>query len=169
MSYRPLFLLLLLSMATAAWAQGGIRVIVYNFEQVMDGGDLEQHFGLGYDQDLDERLSLNFSARISDDTWAMNYRTAYHFSDVESTSFYFGPTVGVRSISSTRDNLLLVPVGLRMGVRGGLAKFYMDAYAGIGYNIGSGKPLTEGARNYAIQAPFCFGVDFGWGWEGDPR
>jgi hypothetical protein len=163
---RPLLFLLLAAGATTAWAQGGIRLIVYNFEPVMDGGPVEQHFGLGYDQDLADRLSLGISARAGQDTWTVNYRTAYHFSDAGSTSFYFGPTVGVRSISSTRDDLLLVPVGLRMGVRGGLARFYADAYAGIGYNIGSGKPLTEGARDHAFQAPFCFGVDFGWGWDG---
>ena len=59
---------------------------------------------------------------LDNNSIVVNYRSAYHFSDNDRGSFYFGPSVGVRKFSEDGAPLL-IPVGLRMGVRGGLARF----------------------------------------------
>lgn len=142
-------------------------MIVYNFEPVLEGGRVEQHFGIGYDQDLNERLSIGATFRMSETAnWVVNYRSAYHFSDASSTSMYFGPTVGLRQVTNElADTKMLVPLGFRWGVRGGLRRFYADLYVGGQYNVGSSQPMDDRARTSVRPLTFCAGLDFGWGWD----
>ena len=154
--------------ANAIQAQGGIRGIFWNAEPVVVGFQEDAFsYGLGYDHDLNDRLSLGVSMRFlpSVEGWVLTYRSAYHFADNESSSFYLGPTLGVRSLL---DNGTQIPFGIRIGVRGGLEKFYADLYVGAHYNVGaSGRSSSDprGVRDLR-QGSFCVGLDLGWGWAG---
>ncbi len=156
-------------MMHGAQAQGGIRVIPWSYEPLVEGGSIEAHFGLGYDQDLNERLSLLLTARLTVDAgWVVNYRSAFHFSDNGSSSFYMGPTIGVRSVGDT-DRATIFPAGLRFGLRGGLERFYADLYAGVHVNLGANRTVMLAYDNWPQDlrtTSFCFGLDLGWGWAG---
>ncbi|MCB0769736.1 MAG: hypothetical protein KDC00_04950 [Flavobacteriales bacterium] len=158
---------------TLACAQGGIRLIVYNYEPLFEGGSLAAHYGIGYDHDLNERVSSAWTARLDpgNDSYVLNYRSAYHFSDNDRGSFYFGPSVGVRRFT-VEGSPTLMPVGLRAGVRGGLERFYADLYAGFQYNAGSGKSFSETGQYAGVDlraATYTIGLDFGWGWARNTR
>lgn len=58
--------------------------------------------GIGHDHDMNDRLPLGLSLRVipSIQGWLVNYRSAFHFSDNKSASFYMGPTIGKRSLGS---------------------------------------------------------------------
>lgn len=153
-----------------AQAQGGIRAILWNYEPLFEEpAGAEAQFGLGHDRDLNERMSLNVSFMlVSEGGWMASYRSAYHFSDNDASSFYIGPTVGVRNVD-VHGGMLVFPMGMRMGVRGGLERFYADLYAGAHINVGAGKrPLTETGMGYydLRTGSFCVGLDLGWGWAG---
>ena len=164
---RWLFAALLVCAVASVYAQGGMRLIVYNYEPVFEDAGLVAHYGIGYDHDLNERVSSAFSFRLAPeiDSYVVNYRSAYHFSDNDRGSFYFGPTVGVRTFTGG-DGPTLVPIGLRMGIRGGLERFFADVYAGFQYNAGAGKPVSDadGADVSANAATYVIGFDVGWGW-----
>ncbi len=147
-------------------AQGGIRLIIWNYEPIYRN-EISQHFGIGYDQDLNDRLSLGLQGRIGTDgdTWAINYRSAYHMAENTSGSAYFGPIVGFRHFKELEKNIY--PVGLRFGVRGGLERFYADLHAGVQYNVGAGS-VSIGDGRYTTglaTATYCIGLDRGWGWD----
>lgn len=93
----------------------------------------------------------------------LQYRSQYHFMDNDGTSLYLGSTVGFRMVRQlieyqelvavpfgsdyyrTRNNEgtgVLVPIGLRLGVRGPLDGGYGDAYVCLGYNAGSSDPFS---------------------------
>lgn len=170
-SLRFVFGVWLLLVASIASAQGGIRLILWNYEPVLDDPAGESHFGVGYDADLNDRVSCGIGYRTTlgqTGGWAINYRSAYHFSDNTDASFYFGPTVGVRKVDD-RERTTLFPVGFRMGVRGGLERFYADLYVGGHYNLGAGDPVLYERTLYPqdiLRTSFCAGLDLGWGWEG---
>lgn len=159
-----------------ASGQGGIRLIIWNYEPVLVSSDAfvdGQHLGVGYDQDLNHRLSFGIQFRMNTGVsrgWVANYQSAFHFNDNSSGSFYFGPNIGVRSIPGP-DAKVLVPIGARIGVRGGLERFYADLHAGVQYNIGGGQPLyiDRGGVVDLRTGSFCFGLDLGWGWEPSRR
>ena len=166
--------LIAFTIASSAIAQGGVRLIVWNYEPIFaEGGfDRMSHIGVGFDHDLNDRLSMGLDGRIglaySANSWVVEYRSAFHFADTESASAYFGPTLGVRSISG-EDAKTVVPLGFRIGVRGGLERFYADLYAGVKYYVGgSGRvTLNDGAGEVDLRSgTFCVGLDLGWGWEG---
>jgi len=155
-----------LLIASAAQAQGGIRGIFWNVEPITAGLQNDAFsYGLGYDQDLSDRTSLGFSMRFFSGLqgWALTYRSAYHFSDNESSSFYMGPTFGVRSLGNFG---MQVPIGMRVGVRGGLERFYADLYAGAHFVAGKSGRVVSDAGGIADlrQGSFCVGLDLGWGW-----
>jgi len=157
-----------LALSLAAQAQGGIRAILLNYEPVATGfGDEVVHYGLGYDADLNDRLSMRVQWRTAPalSSWVLNYHSNYHFSDNESSSFYMGSTIGVRMVGGA-DGATLVPVGMRMGVRGGLEGFYADLYIGGHYNVGGGGRVmleNRGAADLRTLS-FCGGLDIGFGW-----
>jgi len=158
---------LALLFANAACAQGGIRIIIWNLEPVEEN-DMDGHYGLGYDHDLNDRLSLAVTARyaVNSESVVLNYWSAYHFSDNSSTSFYLATMAGLRMFREDGYGVQ-VPLGFRLGVRGGLEKFYVDVYAGVHYSVGSnGRVLSDnGFRSIDLrQNSFCLGLDLGFGW-----
>lgn len=157
----------------AAQGQGGIRFIFLNNEPVSTGFNADfQHYGLGYDGDLNDRLSMGVQMRYSPgaSSWVLNYQSSYHFSDNESSSFYMGPNIGIRSVGGS-DKATLVPLGMRMGVRGGLQGFFADLYVGGLYNFGGGgRSETEQVGIADLRTTsFCAGLDLGFGWAGKKR
>ena len=120
--------------------------------------------------------------------YAIQYRSQYHFSDHYSTSAYIGSTLGVRYVrqtitgdvqtgSSTSSNSytrytdegngVVIPIGLRLGVRGALEGGYADIYVGLGYAIGSGAELTTAPfreeESELSSVNFQLGFAFGFG------
>lgn len=119
--------------------------------------------------------------------FGVQYRSQFHFSDNDQYSFYLGPTIGLRAIKqtitydqavdnywNTRDMVTVVgrgmtfPIGLRLGMRGELDGGYLDLFAAVGTNLGSGEPIhdfsfldkeSELKRTF-LQAGLCWG--FGW-------
>lgn len=169
--FRSCLFIALASIGGGAQAQGGIRAIIWNVEPVATGINADfLHYGLGYDGDLNDRLSMGVQVRFSPgaSSWVVNYQSSYHFSDNESTSFYMGPNVGFRSVGGS-VGATLIPVGMRMGVRGGLEGFYADLYVGGLYNIGGGgrTELADVGIADLRTTSFCVGLDLGFGWAGN--
>ncbi len=114
----------------------------------------------------------------------LQYRSQYHFMDNDGTSLYLGTTIGFRAvrqvINYTDDtnfnyvqrkvegNGLLIPVGLRIGVRGALDGGYGDFYLAVGQNIGSGEAFTKLPFLLEESMPsklmFQLGLAYGIGW-----
>lgn len=166
---RSFVSLLALFLVSCLHAQSGIRAIPWNIEPVFDekGGEMT-HYGLGYDRDLNDRLSLGVDFRIlAVGTWTAEYRCQYHFADNTSSSFYMGSTLGVRSIGDHYSKVLL-PIGIRMGVRGGLEGFYADLYVGGKYQLGAnGSAVRVDGITYPgfHTTTFVAGLDIGFGWD----
>ena len=159
----------------SAAAQGGVRLVLWNYEPVLkygSGVELDTHLGLGYDHDLEKRLSYGVQLRyaLEAGSFVLTYHSAFHFSDNDNGSFYLGPIVGLRRFGSL-ENAVVVPVGLRMGVRGGLERFYADLHVGGQYNMGGGSINADiGNGGYdLLKGTFCFGLDLAWGWEKNSR
>jgi hypothetical protein len=162
----PFFFGLLLA-TTSAYGQGGVRLIIWNVESVEVDG-FESHYGLGYDHDLNKQLSLGVNLRyaLNTESLILNYRSAFHFSDNDRASFYLGPTVGMRFFRESGYGVQ-VPLGFRMGVRGGLEYFYADLYVGAQYSLGaSGAVLSDDGFNSLDlrKGSFGGGLDLGFGW-----
>lgn len=155
--------------------------------------------GLGIDHDLTPRLSLgldvafglgvretfygggNSSGVFEVNSLSFIYRSAYCFSSNEDrTAGYFGPFIGYSRVMTdlqTYDppgnwsgSRTVLPVGVRMGVRGGLRGFYADLFCNLGYRIntgplfeGIGVPETNDLRMKGLL--FSVGVALGGGWE----
>ena len=97
----------------------------------------------------------------------MNYHTEYALGDDGSTHCYIGTFIGLRHISQKWDlqytynpsgnpvseaypsavdlSQWLVPIGLRMGLRGATDGGFVDLYAAVGYQIGGGDPIVTGS------------------------
>ncbi len=96
--------------------------------------------------------------------YGIQYRSQYHFSDNDGTSVYLGSFFGLRYVRQTvtgdiitgssqysysttefidKGSGVIFPVGLRLGVRGGLDAGFADLYVGVGYALGSGDALTK--------------------------
>ena len=54
---RSAIAVFLLCAMHAVHAQGGLRLVLYNFEPVLEKDGLSPHYGIGYDHDLNERMS----------------------------------------------------------------------------------------------------------------
>lgn len=166
--FLPLLATTYLSIPDAT-AQGGVRMIFWDYE--FYGGEVLPAYGLGYDQDLNDRLSLGVQVRYSGPTLQFDYRSAYHFADNDRGSFYMGPQMGLRSF--VEEEAIVLPVGFRLGVRGGLRGFYADVFAGASYAIGEQPDLaSESSLNPVVSASpltFNLGLHLGIGWEGRDR
>ncbi len=131
--------------------------------------------------------TANYAERVR--SIGVQYRSQYHFMDNDGTSLYLGPTIGLRAVRQMieyseevfnigwgtsyiqrerKDNGLLFPLGLRVGVRGTLDGGYADLYVAVGTNLGSNEPICdlpflvdESMPNKTFfQAGFCYGI--GW-------
>lgn len=126
---------------------------------------------------------------------SLNYHTEFALADNDGVHTYIGTFIGLRHITQTwtlQDNYgtsgyldnqgfsplikvseWLVPVGLRLGLRGTTDGGFVDFYAAVGYQIGGGDQLvtrslyrsTEGSK-YAETSSLAltFGLAYGFGW-----
>ncbi|HEY0976634.1 MAG TPA: hypothetical protein VGE21_04120 [Flavobacteriales bacterium] len=144
---------------------------------------LDVAFGLGSKESIN--LGGSSSGLLEVNTLSFIYRSAYCFSSNEDrTAGYFGPFVGYTRASSDlriydqgfspttiTSARTLIPVGLRVGVRGGLRGFYGDVYCSAGYRFNAGSPLFDGTGLPAVDNAtlrnlvFSFGIALGGGWE----
>ncbi|MBK7483178.1 MAG: hypothetical protein IPI72_10650 [Flavobacteriales bacterium] len=72
--------------------------MLWNYEPVLkygSGVELDTHLGLGYDHDLEKRLSYGVQLRyaLESGSFVLTYHSAFHFSDNDNGSFYLGPIV----------------------------------------------------------------------------
>lgn len=163
---------LVLLLAGRGAAQTGVRVVLYDYELDGEGSySLRGFVGLGADHDFSERTSMGVDLRygISYRTVGGQVRSAFHFSDAGSASFYLGPTVGIQ-VASEHERYTFVPVGMRMGVRGGLERFYADLYLGFVSNLGAANAV-QGRSERGDVAPVgvTVGLNIGFGWVSRER
>ncbi len=142
-------------------------------------------FGLGVQRDFDRRIGMGadvfFSGGGDDNINALEfiYSAKYFTSSNDYTSFYLGSLLGVQVLSGSgygsvggmngtiAVSHVQVPIGLRAGLRGGLAGYFGELFVQGGYAIGHGELFrtTTGAVNSA-PLYFGFGLSFlGFGWE----
>lgn len=155
----------------ACQAQGGVRLIFWDYVS-MGERNWANGFGVGYDHDMNERLSLGVQARAlagNGAKWSFDYRSAYHFSDNDAGSFYLGPQVSVMSYETADGNKTLIPLGMRCGVRGGLERFYADLFAAVHYAAGANDLVDTEMGRPLKAASFSLGLHMGWGWEKKDR
>ena len=150
-----------------ASAQGGLRLILWDYEMPTEGRGASQYMGFGYDHDLNERSSLGLDVRLSlgEPGWGVQYRSAFHVADNDASSFYLGPTIGIRSVGE--DPIIMVPLGARMGVRGGLENFYADLFLGFITNLGAPdtRPSDYSSAPKLSGLNLLIGLNLGFGWE----
>ncbi|MEO7080001.1 MAG: hypothetical protein ABIY71_00695 [Flavobacteriales bacterium] len=116
----------------------------------------------------------------------MNYHTEFAIGDDGGTHAYIGTFVGLRKIwqnwtrvDYTNGSLpptrkfseLLVPVGLRLGLRGATDGGFMDLYVALGYQIGGGEKIADVKLAHTDQGfiettslALSIGLAYGIGW-----
>lgn len=175
-------------------------VAPYDFTKGLnDLGVANIQYGLGFDHDLNDHLAFGADViyRVEGTSkwsgigrppsdlsgWDVQYRSYYLLGDHERTSFYMGSWIGVRTtkyvIGQTLSNgsyvrdegsTISVPVGVRIGMRGGLEGFFGDLFVAFGYAIGGSVPTERYGMDGFIREPlsgpeFRAGLNFGIGWE----
>ena len=122
---------------------------------------------------------------------SLNYHTEFALADDDGTHTYLGTYLGIRDImqkwelqsasysgyythgngTPQKGSKVLVPIGLRFGVRGPTNDGFMDLYVGLGYQIGGGGHVMDGkqyqpAAEYTETSSFAFtiGWAYGLGW-----
>lgn len=167
MPFRYPALVLALTICAVAVAQTGVRVVLYDFEFAMAEGQGRSLAGLGVDHDFSERNSMGFDLRydLANSGYCAQLRSAYHFSDNRDASVYMGPVVGYQRIGDV-DKVTVVPLGMRLGLRGGLERFYADLYVGVVANMSSADVVTtRGEDGYQFSSTvFVAGLNIGFGW-----
>lgn len=115
--------------------------------------------------------------------FSLNYHTEYALGDDGGTHLYIGTFLGLRRISQQwrssgyfssstyvetpvdlKVSKWLVPVGLRMGLRGATDGGFMDLYVAGGYQLGGGKSCTGIAKlkGAAYDDLSAFALTLGW-------
>ncbi|MFT3884742.1 MAG: hypothetical protein QM724_04735 [Flavobacteriales bacterium] len=168
-------------------AQSGIRFQLYNMQWTFADVDQRSNvFALGYDHDMTPHLAFGvdagyatletrtgnngFGGSSSARQYVLNYRSYYLTGrDNESTSFYVGSYLGVRRIvfDGPSRSITAVPLGFRLGIRGGLPGFFMDLYGEAGMQLGGALPkgAYENTGGSLSGPQFRIGADFGIGWD----
>lgn len=125
-------------------------------------------------------------ASVTPHLMSINYHTEYALGDNGGTHVYIGSFLGLRrikqdwTVTDTRNDgyieqrttvsKMLVPIGLRFGLRGTTDGGFMDLYAELGYQIGGGKELRSDAllkgASYTKTSPLALaiGLAYGFGW-----
>lgn len=130
-------------------------------------------------------------------TFEINYQSKFFFAGNDRTGGYMAMGIGMRTVKyqlhvgnindeygneeipsdirkkdGYEETKTIIPLMLRVGIRGNLKGFYPDVNFGIGYNIGHNKTVTDKTitKTYdltvpkisglAINASVCFGI--GW-------
>lgn len=117
---------------------------------------------------------------------SLNYHTEYALGDDGGTHAYIGTFIGLRRIKQDwtlydarydvykehrfTTSRMLVPIGLRMGLRGATDGGFMDLYMAVGYQIGGGKAISKDQRlkgaafSETSALAFSLGLAYGLGW-----
>jgi hypothetical protein len=128
----------------------------------------------------------NASMEVKPRLLSLNYHTEYALGDNSGTHPYIGSFVGLRMLkqewriteqgpmgSDTRLldlSKTLVPVGIRMGLRGTTEGGFLDLYAALGYQIGGGGKLDDNLPVDNVEyvntsaLAFTLGLAYGTGW-----
>ncbi len=117
---------------------------------------------------------------------SVNYHTEFALGDNSATHGYIGTYIGLRRLKQqwamtlvdrydnyyTEERMakrLLVPVGLRLGLRGATDGNFMDLYVAAGYQIGGGHEMEKLApvdmrftKTSSLAVSFGFAYGFGW-------
>ncbi len=126
------------------------------------------------------------SAYVTPHLMSVNYHTEYALGDNDGTHVYIGSFLGLRRIKQdwvvldsrndgyteqqTTVSKMLIPLGLRLGLRGTTDGGFMDLYTELGYQIGGGSELRSDAllkgASYTKTSPLAFtvGLAYGFGW-----
>ncbi len=146
--------------------------------------------GLGYQRDFQRRIGMgvdvNYAMHQGDAFQAFEviYSAKYFTSDNDATAFYLGSFLGFQKLSGdgrtytgtvngssqyedVRISRTQIPVGLRMGVRGGLQGYFAELFFQAGYNLGNGE-LYSSKEGAVSSKPLFMGLGFsflGFGWE----
>lgn len=143
-----------------------------------DGGSLGAAFGLSFQRDLRDRLGMGITFLYSPADapgMELQYDSKYFTSGNDVTAFYVGSFLGVQRITSSVYNgssaedvsRIHVPIGLQMGVRGGLPGYFAELRFKLGYRIGHGT-IGEGRFANDVSEPLYVGLTLsylGFGWE----
>lgn len=150
--------------------------------------------GLAYQQDLDHRfgVALDFFYGthgydpVLERSYDLIYSAKYFTSDNDdATSFYLGTFFGLQSIKATVEEeipnssgytsyrtsdhgKLQFPLGIRVGVRGGLDGYFGELFAQAGYAVGNGTIYhsSDGVTVATTPLYFTLGFSFlGVGWD----
>lgn len=133
-----------------------------------------------------QSLPDGISAYVSPHLMSVNYHTEYALGDDDGTHAYIGTFIGLRRIkqdwvlydsrnyeykeSRFTATKMLIPLGLRFGLRGTTDGGFMDLYVAAGYQVGGGKSTT--ANSMLKDAPYTettalaltLGWAYGFGW-----
>jgi hypothetical protein len=150
--------------------------------------------GLAYQQDLDHRFGValdffyggNRYVNTSEHSYDLVYSAKYFTSDNDdATAFYLGTFFGFQSIRATVEEEVTnssgyssyvqsdhtrvqFPLGIRVGVRGGLDGYFGELFAQAGYAIGNGTIFhsPDGVTMATTPLYFTLGFSFlGVGWD----
>lgn len=121
----------------------------------------------------------------------LNYHTEYALADNDGTHAYIGTFIGLRRITqdwlddayydpyngpspfprTVSASKWLIPLGLRMGIRGAVDEGFLDLYAQLGYQIGGGESLyprypvlAKAEYTQTSSLAFSLGLAYGIGW-----
>ncbi len=188
----------------AASAQWGVQGTVLHWEALSPRGFWFVRAGV--DHDVNERGSLGLDYAISIDLFGagqegesgtyqgnnvyynlssraqgLTLRSAYHFSDNDEGSFYFGPFAGFRTVeyqvrpdnfgNSLRDDTgtsTLFNLGFKFGYRNALDAFYNDIHFGYGTTFGNldlVKAPYLNNKDVLKRGFFLVGYSWGIGWD----
>jgi len=158
------------------------------------GFDITYDVANGFKQ---EGREVYYSAGAIDYTYEMfprllslNYHTEFALADNDATHTYIGTYIGIRDVMekwqlqnansgytysgpgpAVKGSKVLVPIGLRFGVRGSTDDGFMDLYFALGYQIGGGDFVMDGAQyhhatEYAETSSLAMtiGLAYGLGW-----
>lgn len=188
--------LFLCATATFAHAQAsGFNVTVaYGHGLVQHAkfeGEVSTAVGLAYQHDFSQRFGIGLDAVLgfdrtntSDRSYEGIYSAKYFFSDNEGTTGYIGTFIGVQSLKAdvtehvatgpgyysiqhVKASKIQVPVGIRMGLRGGLDRYFGELFIQAGYALGNGKFYkADGVIVKTTPLYFSVGGSFlGFGWD----
>lgn len=193
-----------LLLAFAAQAQWGVQGTVLHWEALSPRGFWFVRAGV--DHDVNERGSLGVDYALSIDLFGagqdgetgtyqgnsvyyvlnakaqgLTLRSAYHFSDNDEASFYFGPFAGFRTVEyevrpddfnapfrNETGSGTLFNLGFKLGYRGALDGFFSDVHVGYGTNFGNldlvKAPYLD-KKDMLGRGFFLVGYSWGIGWD----
>jgi hypothetical protein len=182
-----LAMLLLAAFSPACFAQAtGINFTLQYAHAIVEGDRgivPSATIGLGFHRDFQRRIGMgvevNYAKREGSDLKAFEaiYSARYFTGDNDGTSFYLGSFLGVQRISGQGERTstaevqnvsrVQFPVGLRIGLRGGLDGYFGELFTHVGYALGNGTLLTTSSGTMD-SAPLYLGLGIsflGFGWE----